>query len=45
MEARKGETIQEDKDVKASDNDAGFATVQESDIRGNKVTSIKLKKF
>ncbi|CAO1343924.1 unnamed protein product [Diamesa tonsa] len=42
MEARKGGTIREDKDAKASDNDAGFATVQESDIRGNKVTSIKV---
>lgn len=42
MEARKGGTIREDKDAKASDNDAGFATVQESDIRGNKVTSTKV---
>lgn len=44
MEARKEGSIREDKDEKHSDNDAGFATVQESKIRGNKVTS-KVEKF
>lgn len=45
MEARREGSIRVDKDEKQSDNDAGFATVQESDIRGNKVTSKVRKSF